>query len=896
MTIDNFIDPKDRFKFRSVLFMSLNDFVEWYKINKPGNKPFKELYKNVVEHLNNNKEVEEDLNTTDPIVEKLNKIPFKEILYYVSDAKYNTLRKFFPTLGALYNYEPSLEGSKKHRWRYDAINYQKTLKEKCEDIIDNYFNFNQIKNLPATINKELGFVETFRRALKEFIDCIEKRKGNTKFDLKWADKNRLHTLKYYYLEGMTDDEIGLSLGFSSVRPGERPRQIRKEFLQDFESGKIICSNLRIHDDLKKWIKDIKEQCLFHSKRHLEEIAGAINDKRYIECLDMDLITVVDDIQFVIPNRTYIIYKDLSKSIIETLCKTVEPASPHTIFKKIIASDKCQKINSEFVEEFIYNVISCPEIVEIMDNKMIRIREELLQSIEQKASRLLYDLCQKNGSATTQELCDAYEKKYNVPYTSTSILKKFGFNPIQQRGTVWHYGSSLKPLLDAVKDYIEENKIFYFNDISTYLVNKGYVITGSIRVYITNLCNVDTKDNQHFCHKDYCDDYPDFNWRSQSRHGLRNWILNQVNDKLSTENEVEFKDMLDYIKLQAQNTVYVKDITTRASFTIKMYCGEDKPFIIDGDKIRKNPVIYQQTEFDTIGLRGEKYAFYKLIRIIVANEIKKHEDGKLLLTDAIKIINDNLEEQQERDTIIRAIENRHLPYIGLELCTIDGNRYIVKSNDSELKHNEPDENTTAANYIQDENVAIDKQSTKNESFSSSYSLTIDWELLHSDLLRELNKYSKMMEEDAIDLDKAIDKFFDFIKSSDNSNLSSLLPQSLFKFCRDRNDRFDRDIYFSNLAIFYEGLLYDILKRKGKQVSKRGLRELAAEFPVFAKALRSPHNQEESFGTIFIDLNNKRNELVHGNSLDLDSLSTAKCILDFMALYIYTVAKYASSSPQ
>lgn len=885
-----FIDSKNRTKFRDVLKLSLEEYLTWYNEKRPKNKPFKELYDNVVDYLKlPHKEEIETPKTIDPLVVKLNKIPINEIQFYVKNPNYNTVRKFLPTLGALYEFKPDFRNRKSPRWHYDAISYQETLKNKCDTIIENYLHFNLINSIPATINKELGFAENLQNAIKELLTHLKDRIGNKKYDLKWCDYNRLYILRSYYLEGKTDDEIGLELGFSTKRPGERPRQIRKEFLNEFENGVIICSNLCINKDLKQWIETIKEQCVFNSRSFLERIAG-IKDKDELDPLNLELVKVAKDIQFVIPKETKGTYEDLSTCIIEELRRNIVPSTPSSIFEKIISSDKYQKITAFFEDDFIHNVITCPEVVDIMDNGRIRIKDKL-QSNEQKAASLLYDLCMKYGTATKKQLSEEYQKRYNVPYTSTSTLKRFGFNPVQQRGTIWHYGGSLPTLLDAVKEYIKKNIIFYYKDITAYLEDKGYVITGSIRIYITNSCNVDTKDNQHFCQRDYCDDYPEFSWRSQSRSGLCNWVLNQVNDRIAKDNEVHIKDVLNNIEKQAENTVFAKDIRIRASFTIKQYCGDDKPFILEDDIIRKNHDIYEQTDFDTIGLRGEKYAFYKTIRAIVANEIKKCEDGRLLLTDAIKLINESIEEQQERYAVIKAIENKHLPNIGLKLCTIDGNRYIVKSSDSAFIHDEPVyEVRIAADYNQNETIVSEDLTDQNRP-SISYRLTIDWALLHNDLVRELNGYSNLMKHENVDLNDATAKFIDFIRNSNNTNLSSRLPQNLYEFFRARNDCFDRETYFFNLAIFYEGLLYDILKRKGEQVPKGGLKEAALEFPILAKALSLPRQQVSGFYRIFKNLYDKREKLIHGGSIDLNSADTAKCILDFTALYIFTIARYA-----
>ena len=905
MKISSLIDSKNHSKYRDVLNKDLEEYVAWFRENKPNNRPFKDLYNDVLEALKNSKvEIKDEEKAPEPInptLEKLNKISLQEIQYYVRDAKYNTMKNHLPTLGALYTFEPNLNDKKRPRWQDDAIKYQEILKAKCETIIDNYYNFDEIKSLPATIDKDLSFAENLRKAALEFLDFIDLKSGCTKYDFGKYKGQRLLVLQKYYRDNKTIKEIAAeqkNQRSAEVLASNYIHDFLKDLMEstkdgikeDSEEDTKLCKNLCIHDDLKQWIESIKELCVFNSKSFMEKLFGGPKDKDDIGPLGLEFVNVVGDVQFVIPSRKKGTYEDLSKSIINELRNTIVPSTPSAIFEKIISSEKCQKIKDDFNEVFINNVLSCPEIVDIMDNGLIRIKEEL-QTKEQKAARLMLELSQKNGTATMQQLSDAFQEKYNTPYKNLSTLKRFGFNPVQERGTHWHYGSSLMPLLDAVREYVEENKIFYYDDIISYLEEKGYVITESVRLYLTNMCNVDTKDNQHFCHRDYCDDYPKFTWRAQAQTGLSNWILNQVNYLLGFENEMEFDKILYYIVQQAQGTIYAKNIKNKAVNTIKSYCGEKKPFIFDGYILRKNFGFYENTDFETIGLRGGKYPFFKHIRAFIANYIKKCEDGKLLLTEAIKMIDLDIEEHKKRDVIIKAIENKHLPSIGVELSTIDGKRYIIKSSDFANIHKdyEPVYKIHASCKEQDKSVVVEEQDVQDRNTISNR-MTLDWNLLHEDLLRELSNYSSLMKSDNIDLDKAIGTFLEFIRSSKNPNLSSILTQHLFEFCRAKYDRFDTDTYVRDLAIFYEGLLLDILRRNQGKQGIKGLRELAVEFPVLAHALSIPQQRARGFEGIFKDLHSKRNILVHGDYLELNSFDKAKCILDFTALYIYTVAKY------
>ena len=96
-------------------------------------------------------------------------------------------------------------------------------------------------------------------------------------------------------------------------------------------------------------------------------------------------------------------------------------------------------------------------------------------------------------------------------------------------------------------YAEENKVFYYFELEQYLLDKGYSISKSIRTQITDICSVDNKDNNHFCHKDYVEDYPEFSWRNPTQYGQTNWILNVIRDILNVNSPVEFSSLVAQLK-------------------------------------------------------------------------------------------------------------------------------------------------------------------------------------------------------------------------------------------------------------------------------------------------------------------------------------------------------------
>jgi len=79
--------------------------------------------------------------------------------------------------------------------------------------------------------------------------------------------------------------------------------------------------------------------------------------------------------------------------------------------KILKSTKVSVLKDRVNLDFIDNVLSCSSIVEKHENG-VRIREELLQTNQDRAARLMYNYCLKNYTVTKSKLMEEYSKKYN----------------------------------------------------------------------------------------------------------------------------------------------------------------------------------------------------------------------------------------------------------------------------------------------------------------------------------------------------------------------------------------------------------------------------------------------------------------------------------------------------
>ena len=83
---------------------------------------------------------------------------------------------------------------------------------------------------------------------------------------------------------------------------------------------------------------------------------------------------------------------------------------------------------------------------------------------------------------------------------------------------------------------------------------------------------------------------------------------------------------------------------------------------------------------------------------------------------------------------------------------------------------------------------------------------------------------------------------------------------------------------------------IAKMEGKEPPRtKGLADMALHFSGLPDMLLYSKDSK-GFRRITHDLSAKRNLVAHGETLKLNSLETAKLITDYVALYVYIVAKY------
>ncbi len=511
-------------KFQGILEMTLKEFVDWIELRERNgvnnNKPYLELYNIIHERglISADEKVRQEPDVDFKVLDRLDKISIEEMKQYVNPHEYQRyiyrLTNEISTMGFLYRFEPYARTSGRQEWEKIALKWKEILVNNMETILEESEEYKNKRRLPRDVDEKLGLVPNLHNAIKEFLDILDERKGNPKYEkeLSYWRGTRSDVLREYYVNHLTLDEIRIKLGKSY----EMIRKYRKDFLNDLLiEPKMLCANLHVNGELRVLLEKTKEICKLYN-----ECPASVGEEA-LELMNYDMANVIDGVEFIVPVGQKGVYNELSKCIMSKLYGIVAPTSPEVIKAKILKSTKVSVLKDRVNLDFIDNVLSCSSIVEKHDNG-VRIREELLQTNQDRAARMMYNYCLKNYTVTKSKLMEEYSKKYNQQLTTNiSTLRRYGFAPIQEGGVTWRYGTgSLPTMQSAVKEFAERKTIFHYDDLKNELESRGYLINdSSLRTYITNVCKVDNKDSTHFCLKGHCDDFPKFNWRKKNQKDL-----------------------------------------------------------------------------------------------------------------------------------------------------------------------------------------------------------------------------------------------------------------------------------------------------------------------------------------------------------------------------------------
>lgn len=300
------------------------------------------------------------------------------------------------------------------------------------------------------------------------------------------------------------------------------------------------------------------------------------------------------------------------------------------------------------------------------------------------------------------------------------------------------------------------------------------------------------------------------------------------------------------------------------------------------------------DLSMIGIYRKYPEYYDSIYSLAMSELRKRQDNKMQLTEFISLAIESLKSDEvsiDSPYIRKMFENNDSLPNGLSRYNDNGTVYIkldIAVADEETKDEVQYDVTTTSAGSDEVMPSLVVSDTQRQPVT--YATKFNWSEVKLALRKDLSFYDSPYWSEGITSDEVLDKFVHFISSSTNYNLNRVLPQTIYEFHYARIDRYDLNQYMLNLPIAFEALLRCINDSKKRSTSGRGISQMCEEwFPDYGRAIK--YKEKKGFGKILNDMVHKRNLLLHGNSLELSPVTLVQNIVEYIALFVYTVNKYA-----
>ena len=759
------------------------------------------------------------------------------------------------------------------------------------------------KELPYVSNLHQSIGELIKIVIDQAIVVLEHHSTDT-------SEKYANVLKLYFLEHKSFDDI------AKISKDSR-WNIQGNILNRFMKGDNYHAHIVISNDFKQRVQNFMGSLLYKTCNTAFEDHDINTPEKIKFAAELSGYDILDNIKewgnaiVLTKKSSTIITRQHLISLKKAICDAIVPVSLNTLIDNTKADFILKNDPKDFNPQIIEPFVQSNPWIKIDDDDKYYIHTQELTNIYQKQGRIIYEA---DGLIHYKEVKARYETMFKESYNTSGIQNTLAkriehdFFPYGKTG-LWYYsedGTELKPANNVIAKFVDENKCFYWKDLADIVsqlckVNKK-LSKRQIRTQITNLCYVDTNDNEHFVKKGEEVNYPSFSW-SKGRQNRTNWSVNHTYEMIQnapngemkwTDFEVQFKQ--DLIETGRPMKV-IEDIMYRHSGS----ADKNRIFILENDVIRVNEDVLQNEYNGDLSMYGlyRKYPkFYNIIFSLVMTELRKQQEGKMLLVDfiaiALNIINSEDSEDKDIDaSYIRKIfeTNDNLPQ-GLSRYNENGSVYIKYDKvavDEDTK-NDLQYDVVTTQPTDDIQVVPQLVVSTETRQPVTYTTRFNWNDVKKALKTDLAFYDSPFWYQGITSDQVLDKFVKVLSSSKNYNLNDMVPQIIYEFHYARIDRYDHYQYIRNLPIAFEALLREIYESTHRPIKTSGIKELCENgFTEYNNALI--HRDTKGFGRILNDLVHKRNLLLHGNNLELSPVTLVQNIVEYTALFVYTVNKYA-----
>lgn len=747
----------------------------------------------------------------------------------------------------------------------------------------------EVKTVPYEVDGTLSLARKFEIALEQTAEYLKCQTWKTK------EYGR-------HFERLLKDGVSLEV-ISTSKTQERYEQILRDFVFGKKKGSKTYKDLEFSEELRTQIEEVVAANMHHPKEDLvkalgierEQIFYVISVAFYFKAEGKDnpiIMTTKKD-----ETDKGSVDKNLN-CLKNSLKELLFPASKEIILADVEEKVRKSKKEGEFMPDVIELALENNSMVEKVGENLYQLKKEELGRAVLIQGRIMYEI---NDWRTKEEIEQIYRQQFpekkegfqaaNLSKFKSKVSPTMGFISLGKTSK-WRFTEDKtlyeENLIELLEKFLEEKELVTFDEVMDLIKEKDMPYKqGTILGYLQGMCYVDETGTK-FVIFDKKDEHPEYSWKRKYRGDSTNWTVNRAVEILQQQpnNKMAYRQFREELLRFAREEGYREAVF----YIIGSYSGDDKLFIKQNGSIELNLDVLQQTNLKFEGLYRKEPHFMDIFSYTF-NALSHEEDGQLALTELIDRITGQSDIEISKDAVRHAFGKDEILPDGLERLSIEGKVYIRLVN---AVANDEDEQYKVDNTapITDEEapaLVIDTQ----ERPVVTYQTKFKWNELRDIMKRELAYYDRWDANNSIISDAALNKFQQFMEESPNSNLSEMIPQDIYENWFANINRFAKYHYFTDLALNFEALLKDIVRRKGKEVAGRGLAEVCQEYyPEYYNVIDNRDTLLTGYNKIFKSLHSYRNQISHGDGkpVEMISIHMSSSILAFIALYVRTVVKY------
>ena len=773
-------------------------------------------------------------------------------------------------------------------------------KSKVTEIYDLCFVNHEFPENLSLEEEELSLEGKIGLAIKQYIDFLT-RKSEYKSSL----RDDLERIKLLFVERKSNKEIARVLNITE----ERVRQLKVTKLNEMFDGELKdAENFKFSDSLKNEIEyflgrlpvicsEEKLCSLLQCEENYEESASSLIlrlnspvkgdnslDQQYFISKEASIRWARDYIKYIIGVLGY-----------STTCKIydIRPVNIDSIMDMLEANNS----DFGFDRDVVFDILDQHTWIEkltIDDVDLYQLKYEYLKINYKCIGRLVYE----NKELNTNDLDDIHRRKLNNRDEKSiekgvNTAKKNLSWVVQGSGSgILKYsesGERMKNLRTVVKEWVSGKEVFSFNEVMHALNTKGYanLNESSVRTYLSDGCYVERNNPNLFCNIGCVEKYLDkYSWRNKSQHGVVNWLVRTVYGYL-IEKENHGLPISD-IKAKVKNDINSSEYELRndvLTYIIRYTEGDEALFSYKNEILSLTKLGLEKApkEWEIVGLRNRTPDYYGVIISNIIAILREATGGEMLMSDVKKMCLEGVDSPAQAS--FYKIVDRHLPKQVTKIDK-DGKPYLKLEQDK-IEYVD----SMVVQMVEKDNEIVEEVVVTREErpiYTIGSRTVVDWDLLRKNFIKD---YPPSWFKD-VSKEESVDKFIRFMNQLNpdkTTRISVTLPRHFMHFLFYQNDKYSYEMYLTDILTCYERLLKEIYKDNTGQAinNTHGLSQTVNAFPEVKEWV---DNGGSTFNGYYNNLHTDRNKQTHGDELNKSLASVVLSISQYIALYIYTVAKF------